>query len=337
MNMAATLFRMTVDECLAGVTREAARALGRLDEIGTLEAGKSCDLAIWNVERLAELPYRMGFNPLHARGLEGHVTPDRSLTPPGTRDARRLARRLSRRRRRARPGHAAAHRGEPPRPSRRIVAKGEPVYGINTGFGKLASVRIEPADLAQLQRNIVLSHAAASASRCRAPIVRLMMALKLASLAQGASGVRPRDHRRCWRRCCEHDLMPVVPAQGSVGASGDLAPLAHMAAAMIGVGEVVHRRTSGMPAAEALARAGLAAARLGPKEGLALLNGTQFSTALCAGRRCSRPSSLFAAGAGHRRAVHRCRQGLRRAVRSAHPRAAPATAARSTAPRRCAR
>jgi imidazolonepropionase len=72
MNMAATLFRLTVDEIIAGVTREAARALGRLGDVGTLEAGKQCDLAIWNVERLAELPYRMGFNPLHARVWRGN-------------------------------------------------------------------------------------------------------------------------------------------------------------------------------------------------------------------------------------------------------------------------
>jgi histidine ammonia-lyase len=120
----------------------------------------------------------------------------------------------------------------------RIVAKGEPVYGINTGFGKLASVRIATADLESLQRNIVLSHAAGVGEMTPAPIVRLMIALKLASLAQGASGVRPATIAML-EALLHSDLIPVVPAQGSVGASGDLAPLAHMAAAMIGAGEIL--------------------------------------------------------------------------------------------------
>jgi histidine ammonia-lyase len=159
----------------------------------------------------------------------------------------------------------------------RILAKGEPVYGINTGFGKLASVRIEAADLATLQRNIVLSHAAGTGEATPAAIVRLMLALKLASLAQGASGVRPATIEML-ERLLAAGITPVVPSQGSVGASGDLAPLAHMAAAMIGVGEV-DTPQGRKPAAEGLAAAGLAPLALGPKEGLALLNGTQFSTA----------------------------------------------------------
>ena len=159
----------------------------------------------------------------------------------------------------------------------RILAKGEPVYGINTGFGKLASVRIDDADLARLQRNIVLSHAAGTGEASPRAVVRLMMALKLASLAQGASGIRP-ETVTLLGAMLEHDLIPVVPGQGSVGASGDLAPLSHMTAAMIGVGQIDWRGER-LPAAEALARAGLAPAELGPKEGLALLNGTQFSTA----------------------------------------------------------
>lgn len=159
----------------------------------------------------------------------------------------------------------------------RIVANGKPVYGINTGFGKLASVRIEAADLATLQRNIVLSHAAGVGEPSPVAVVRLMLALKLASLAQGASGVRPATIALLENMLAK-ELTPVVPAQGSVGASGDLAPLAHMAAAMIGVGEIVVRGTR-MPAVDALANAGLAPLTLGPKEGLALLNGTQFSTA----------------------------------------------------------
>jgi histidine ammonia-lyase len=159
----------------------------------------------------------------------------------------------------------------------RILAKGEPVYGINTGFGKLASVRIEAGDLATLQRNIVLSHAAGVGEQTPIPIVRLMLALKLASLAQGASGVQPQT-MALLEALLIRGLIPVIPGQGSVGASGDLAPLAHMAAAMIGVGEIFVG-TVRKPAAEALAEAGLQPLVLGPKEGLALLNGTQFSTA----------------------------------------------------------
>jgi histidine ammonia-lyase len=158
-----------------------------------------------------------------------------------------------------------------------IVATGEPVYGINTGFGKLASVRIEAADLARLQRNIVLSHAAGVGQPARREVVRLMLALKIASLAQGASGVRPAAIALL-EAMLGHGLIPVVPCQGSVGASGDLAPLAHMAAAMMGVGEVMAPEGR-MPAVEGLQRHRLAPLALGPKEGLALLNGTQFSTA----------------------------------------------------------
>jgi len=159
----------------------------------------------------------------------------------------------------------------------RIVARGEPVYGINTGFGKLASVRIDLGDLERLQRNLVLSHAAGVGDPMPTPVARLMIALKLASLAQGASGVRPAT-LALLEAMLDRGLTPIIPSQGSVGASGDLAPLAHMAAAMIGVGEtlVAGRR---VPAGRALADAGLTPATLGPKEGLALLNGTQFSTA----------------------------------------------------------
>jgi histidine ammonia-lyase len=159
----------------------------------------------------------------------------------------------------------------------RILAKGEPVYGINTGFGKLASVRIEAADLETLQRNIVLSHAAGVGEPSPAPVIRLMMALKLASLGQGASGVRPAT-TALLEAMLTKGLTPVVPAQGSVGASGDLAPLAHMAATMIGVGEMFVGGQR-IAAGDALAQAGLSPLTLGPKEGLALLNGTQFSTA----------------------------------------------------------
>ncbi len=159
----------------------------------------------------------------------------------------------------------------------RIVAKGEPAYGINTGFGRLASVRIDAADLETLQRNIVLSHAAGVGDPMSLPVTRLMMALKLASLAQGASGVRP-ETVAMLEAMLTRGVIPVVPAQGSVGASGDLAPLAHMTAVMLGVGEV-HTSTGRTSAPAALAQAGLEPIVLGPKEGLALLNGTQFSTA----------------------------------------------------------
>jgi histidine ammonia-lyase len=159
----------------------------------------------------------------------------------------------------------------------RILARGEPIYGINTGFGRLASVRIEAADLAQLQRNIVLSHCTGVGEMLSPAITRLMIALKLASLAQGASGVRL-ETVRLLANLLTNDVLPCIPTQGSVGASGDLAPLSHLAAAMIGIGDV-WVGDERVQAALGLERAGLAPVTLGPKEGLALLNGTQFSTA----------------------------------------------------------
>lgn len=158
-----------------------------------------------------------------------------------------------------------------------MVSKGDPIYGINTGFGKLASVRIAIEDLETLQRNIILSHAAGVGEPMPAATTRLMMALKLSSLAQGASGVR-RSTVAMIEAFLAHGLTPVIPSQGSVGASGDLAPLAHLAATMIGIGEIVVAGHC-LPAEEALLGAGLTPLVLGPKEGLALLNGTQFSTA----------------------------------------------------------
>ena len=153
----------------------------------------------------------------------------------------------------------------------------DPVYGVNTGFGKLASVRIPPGDTATLQRNLILSHCCGVGAPLETGTVRLMMALKLLSLGRGASGVR-------WEICALIEDMlsagvtPVIPSQGSVGASGDLAPLAHLAAAMIGEGEAIlnGERMSG---ADAFRKTGLSPVVLGPKEGLALINGTQFSTA----------------------------------------------------------
>lgn len=151
------------------------------------------------------------------------------------------------------------------------------IYGVNTGFGKLASVRIEANDTAALQRNLILSHCAGVGEPMPCAIVRLMMALKLLSLGRGASGVRWEVPAQL-EAMLEKGVTPVIPAQGSVGASGDLAPLAHMAAVMIGEGKA-DLNGEIMPAALALEKAGLTPIVLGPKEGLALINGTQFSTA----------------------------------------------------------
>lgn len=153
----------------------------------------------------------------------------------------------------------------------------EAVYGVNTGFGKLASVKIAANDLTRLQRNLVLSHCCGVGEALDAPTTRLMMALKLLSLGRGASGVALSTVAQI-ESMLTADVLPVIPVQGSVGASGDLAPLAHMAAVMIGAGEAVFKGQT-MPGATALAKAGLAPITLGPKEGLALINGTQFSTA----------------------------------------------------------
>ncbi|MEO1103807.1 MAG: histidine ammonia-lyase [Pseudomonadota bacterium] len=153
-----------------------------------------------------------------------------------------------------------------------------PVYGVNTGFGKLASRRISAADTDKLQDNLILSHAAGVGEPLPAPVVRLAMAMKVQSLASGASGVRWTTLRLI-HDMLERDCLPVIPGQGSVGASGDLAPLAHMAAAMIGVGSV-SLAGAVMPAADGLARAGLTPVNLGPKGGLGLINGTQISAAL---------------------------------------------------------
>ena len=160
----------------------------------------------------------------------------------------------------------------------RIIELGEPVYGVNTGFGKLANVSIDARDLATLQRNLVLSHSSGVGEPLPNHVVRLILALKIAALAQGASGVRWRTIEQLGE-CLARGLMPVIPAQGSCGASGDLAPLAHMTAALIGVGEFSVRGKR-VAAPIALEDAGLTPLVLGPKEGLALLNGTQVSTAL---------------------------------------------------------
>ncbi|MGB6119240.1 MAG: histidine ammonia-lyase, partial [Mesorhizobium sp.] len=159
-----------------------------------------------------------------------------------------------------------------------IAGGSDAVYGVNTGFGKLASVRIAPNDLATLQRNLILSHCCGVGAPLSPEIVRLIMALKLISLGRGASGVRP-VVVELMEAMLAKGVVPVIPEKGSVGASGDLAPLAHMAAVMIGEGEAwfAGERFAGKAA---LAKAGLSPVVLAAKEGLALINGTQVSTAL---------------------------------------------------------
>ncbi len=155
---------------------------------------------------------------------------------------------------------------------------GDAVYGVNTGFGKLANTRIPGEQTAVLQRNLILSHCCGVGPNLSDDIVRLVMVLKLASLGRGASGVS-------WKlmlqleKMINAQIVPLVPAKGSVGASGDLAPLAHITAAMIGEGEV-HYGGRTARASTALKKAGLEPYQLGPKEGLAMINGTQVSTAI---------------------------------------------------------
>jgi histidine ammonia-lyase len=159
-----------------------------------------------------------------------------------------------------------------------VIRSGATVYGVNTGFGLLANTEIPDADLVALQRNLVLSHSCGVGPYLPDEIVRLILTLKIASLSRGASGVR-RETVAALARLVEAEVYPCIPCKGSVGASGDLAPLAHMSGVLLGIGsarvegQVVH-------AAEALERAGLEPLTLGPKEGLALLNGTQVSTAI---------------------------------------------------------
>ncbi len=153
----------------------------------------------------------------------------------------------------------------------------EPVYGVNTGFGKLASHKIAAKDTSTLQRNLILSHCCGVGPAVPRRLARLMMSLKLLSFGRGASGVRW-ELVELLQQMLACGVTPVIPAQGSVGASGDLAPLAHMTAVVIGEGEAEVNGVV-MPGAEALKTAGLEPIQLGPKEGLAFINGTQFSTA----------------------------------------------------------
>jgi histidine ammonia-lyase len=160
----------------------------------------------------------------------------------------------------------------------RIVASGDTVYGVNTGFGLLANTRIPDDRLAELQSNLILSHSAGLGDPLPRHVTRLMIVLKLLGLGRGHSGVRILVIDAL-QRLLDEDAMPLIPSQGSVGASGDLAPLAHLIAALMGYGRI-EVRGDVMPAGAALQKIGLEPLQLGPKEGLALINGTQASTAL---------------------------------------------------------
>ena len=168
--------------------------------------------------------------------------------------------------------HAAARAVE------QVVTRGDPVYGVNTGFGRLASHRINAADLAQLQLNLIRSHCVGVGEPLSPSVVRLLIALKVAGLARGHSGVRI-EVIQTLLAVYQRGLVPWIPSQGSVGASGDLAPLAHLTAALMGEGAFWVNGQS-VPAAQTLADAGIAPLTLAAKEGLALINGTQVSTAL---------------------------------------------------------
>ena len=157
------------------------------------------------------------------------------------------------------------------------AAGNTPVYGVNTGFGKLASLRIAPDDTATLQRNLILSHCCGVGGSIPRAHARLLMVLKLLSFGRGASGVRW-EFVELLEAMLARGVTPVIPVQGSVGASGDLAPLSHMTAVLIGYGEAEYLGQI-LPGAAALTAAGLTPIALGPKEGLAFINGTQFSTA----------------------------------------------------------
>ena len=158
-----------------------------------------------------------------------------------------------------------------------IVQKGEPVYGINTGFGPLCTTNISREETRILQMNILKSHSVGVGDPIGQEVAKLMLVLKVHSLARGYSGIAEDTlNRILWH--IEQDAIPIVPSQGSVGASGDLAPLAHLFLPLIGLGKVVYRGEI-LPASELLKKHGLEALVLGPKEGLALINGTQFIAA----------------------------------------------------------
>lgn len=163
----------------------------------------------------------------------------------------------------------------------RAIASNQTIYGINTGFGKLANVRIPPDQLDQLQANLIRSHAAGTGSPLPKPVVRAIMLLRANVLLRPTSGVRP-ELAEALVATLNAGVLPLVPEQGSVGASGDLAPLSHIGLALMGEGSVLTASGTIAPAAEALSRSGLSPYRFGPKEGLAFINGTQAQTALLA-------------------------------------------------------
>ncbi len=179
----------------------------------------------------------------------------------------------------------------------RIAAGQVAAYGINTGFGHLCTKHIPPDQLRTLQVNLLRSHAVGVGPPAPPDVVRWMMLFKLHALTHGVSGVSLATVDAL-RRMLKHDLLPVVPTQGSLGASGDLAPLAHLVLPLIGEGRVVHQEQI-LPAREALSRCGLEPVTLGPKEGLALINGTQFMAAYAAevcvrARRLAKHADLIA-------------------------------------------
>ena len=159
-----------------------------------------------------------------------------------------------------------------------VLAKGEAIYGVNTGFGKLANKRISNEQLSQLQRNLLISHAVGVGSSVPKQITEIMLALKVHSLGLGYSGVSETTFDRLLY-LASNQLTPVVPSRGSVGASGDLAPLAHMALPLIGQGYFWGTDERPRPAAEVLSDRGLEPIELAPKDGLSLINGTQFMAA----------------------------------------------------------
>lgn len=160
----------------------------------------------------------------------------------------------------------------------KICADNQPCYGINTGFGKLATVHIPQHQLQKLQHNLIASHATGVGPQLSDDIIRLIITLKLQTLARGLSGIH-RDTFDCLMALINHHIYPLIPAKGSVGASGDLAPLAHLVRALLGEGHV-RVNNDLLLANEALSHNGISPLKLQPKEGLALINGTQVSTAL---------------------------------------------------------
>lgn len=175
----------------------------------------------------------------------------------------------------------------------RALAEGATIYGVNTGFGALSDTKIAPDELGELQRNLLRSHAVGVGPAFPLEVVRALLLLRAHTLSLGACGVRP-ELPEYLLTMLARGVLPVVPSQGSVGASGDLAPLAHLALVAIGEGEAWSEGQV-VPGAEALARAGLAPLTLGPKEGLSLINGTQVTAAVGALALCDAAELVAAA------------------------------------------